>query len=111
MPPNIDYSAIREALARRASGGLTPNRPMPPAPPAINQVAPAGGVLPTGGANSPISAPPQSPNPSSPPQGNLPPRQAIAGMAKVGQTAQSPLFDQQTRDLSKALVKKLLEYI
>ena len=92
MPPqNIDMSVIREAMARRQSGGQMP---------AAAQMTSPSGQMPSGGMPTPTAG-------TSMPQAqgqNLTPRQ--------GAPAQMPArVDDETRQMSKALVKKLLQYL
>lgn len=92
MPPqNIDMSAIREAMARRAGGGSMP---------AAAQMSAPAGPMPTGGMPTP------TPGTRAPmPQGqNLTPRQGQPQAPMAG-------VDNETRQMSKALVKKLLQYL
>jgi len=96
MNPDIDMSAIQEALKRRLQGGQSM--------PIGAQVSSPGGALPTGGMNTPTM--PAPPMPEAPQSSIVPQAQ---GMAKSAQVAQGPAFDDQTKMLSKALVKKLLD--
>lgn len=91
MPPqNIDMSVIREAMQRRAAGGGMP---------AAAQMTAPSGPMPTGGMPTP------TPGTRMPmPQGqNLTPRQ--------GQPQVPMAVDDETRQMSKALVKKLIQYL
>ena len=107
MPPQgLDMTAIREALQRRANaGGNVGGAGMP----ALSQMLASVGTSEVGGSNTPTTTPQPTPGAAMPNQ-QVPPRAAQAG-AKVGQQAQSPLFDDQTRALGKALAKKLLDFI
>lgn len=103
MPPdsNIDMEAIQAALQRRAQGmGGTPP---------VNQATSPMGALPTGGPNTPMSPPPMPP---APPMGtNVPPRAQTNSVMKAAQGAQGPSYDDETKVLSKTLIKKLLEVV
>ncbi|MEM3077626.1 MAG: hypothetical protein QXW38_08435 [Candidatus Nitrosotenuis sp.] len=106
LPQGIDIDLIREALQRRAAAGVPrPNAGLP----ALGQVSAPGQPLPTGGPNTPTTTPPQVPTLGAPTV-NVPPRQT-AGLRGVGQAATSPAFDEETRGIAKALVRKLLQYI
>jgi len=93
MPPQgIDMGLIREAMSRR--GGLQPGQGI--------------GVANEGNEpNAPVQgAPqPQQPNPSQIP--NVSPGQVRGAAAK----SDTPLFDEETRRLGKALMKKLMDAI
>lgn len=97
MPPQIDMSAIQEALQRRLGGGA--------GMPIGAQMSSPEGTTPTGGMNTPIPTPP---NPEAS-QANIVPR--AQGMAKEAQVAQGPAFDPETREASKVLLKKLIQYL
>ena len=98
---NIDTEAIREALQRRAQGmGGTPQ---------VSQMTAPMGSLPTGGFNTPVNPTPQ-PSAPSPMGTNIPPRQTGAIM-KGAQATQGPAFDDETKLISKALIKKLLDVV
>lgn len=84
-----DISAVREALMRRMGGGGTP---------ALEQVSSPTAQTPTGGPNTPMQRPQM-------PQGDP---KMVGQTLKAGQTAQSPMFDDDTRSTAKALVQKLL---
>jgi hypothetical protein len=94
--PAVDMQLINEAIARRAQGlGM----------PMGDQMSLPNESLPTGGPNTPAVPPSQTM-----PQGgaNLPQRQVAM---KAGQTAQSPMFDQDTRETAKILIAKLLKAV
>lgn len=97
MQPNIDMSAIREALMRRLQGGSSM--------PAASQMSSPEAPLPTGGANTPTVPAPTAEMPGS----NMMP--AAQDLAKSSQVAQGPAFDQETREASKVLLKKLIQYL
>ncbi len=106
QPNNIDMSAIREALQRRAQGGGG-------TPPSQQMSVPQNGQTPlqvppqTGAPGSLASEqPPQQPAaPQSPQQA---PGQAEAGAG--GQNAGGP-FDDGTKAISKALIARLLKVL
>ena len=105
MPPNIDMSAIQEALARRngAAGGsgmpaqqqVTPGAPVqqPPQPKPTGPLA-----TPSGGQGAPQG----QPQAQGQPQG--------AQRAPGGQK-QSANVDDNTRAMTKALVARMLNYL
>ncbi len=107
-PQGISMQPILEALARRQMGGAAPMS---------QQVSMPTHQLPTGGASTPLQGQPQpqasaAAMPNQVQQGaGAQGQQTQTGALQAGQQAQGPLYDQQTRDLSKALVKKLLEAI
>lgn len=112
MPPAVNMDAIREALARRAGGGA--------AIPAAAQISGAMGRLPTGGASTPIPQPPTAP--AQPQQGAMP-QQVRSGAGgggggnatnqalQAGQISQGPQFDDETKNLAKSLVQRLIKGI
>lgn len=97
-PPGINMAPILAALQQRQQGALggggTPMQQQQTSA-APTQSAPI----------TPTASP--SGMPSQVQQGNAPSPTNAA--LQAGQQAQGPPYDQQTRDLSKALVKKLLE--
>lgn len=98
---NIDMSAIREAIMRRAQGGG--------GTPAIQQMSAPQASLPTGGANVPQpNQAPQMPqvqqNVTSGQQGSpVSPEGAVVGKLKQGAS-----FDDETKQIAKALITKLM---
>lgn len=96
MQPNIDMSAITEALQRRS--GASPNQFVPPT-----------GQLPTGGSNVPQ---PQQAPPMQPSQQNVTPGQQGAPVspegAVIGKLKQGASFDDETKNVAKQLVSKLI---
>ena len=106
--PEIDMTAIREALARRGMGGAPAGGGTTPM---SGQLSAPAGSTPTGGPNVPTPPAPTSPTP--PPAGgsNVAPRTAAAPMAKAAQAAQGPNFDGETKMIAKALVTKLIKYL
>ena len=94
--------AIKEAIARRGSGGS--------APVLSTQGAPAGST-PTGGPSTPTVQPPASPAPAPASPGTMPnqqPRpqqQPTQGKPQMKQVAN---FDDETRNLAKQLITKLM---
>lgn len=113
QPPNVDMSLIREALMRRmAGGGMGSGSPMPMA----QQMTPPSGQLPGGGANVPAPQPQPMPAPQVgqiPAQGRMSPEASATPMQKmagVAQTAQG-MPDDETRNMAKALVGKLIKYL
>lgn len=112
MPPQgVDMNLIREALMRRMGGGGGA-----PVPPAIQQVAQPGAALPTGGPNVPSPQPAPMPSPnlgqspvqtSPSPAGQASPTQVAAKAA--GQAQGFP--DPETRDMAKALLGKLVQFL
>lgn len=111
MPPQgqsaISMQPILEALQRRQMGGAAPMQQQTSLP--THQ-------LPTGGASTPVQGQPQ-PNaslnslPSQVQQGGAQAQQTQTGALQAGQNAQGPQFDQETRDLAKSLVQRLLKGI
>lgn len=106
MQPSIDMSLIREALARRSSGGLGGGNPMP----AAGQLS-SGMPSPLGGPATQQPASSQQPTPG---MSQLPSQVSQTpapqnGALKAGQQAQGPQFDPETRDLAKSLVQRLLK--
>lgn len=102
----IDMSIIREALARRQSGGLGGGASMPAAAQLTN-----GSMSPMGGPGTPQPAPMQQPTPNA---SQLPTQVRQSGgpmnpQLRAGQQAQGPQFDPETRDLAKSLVQRLLK--
>lgn len=102
MPPAVDMSPIMEALARRGTGAPVP---------AGQQVSLPTRVTPTGNPGNPIQPMPQSPmsDPGNMPRQVAPSNPATDGALKAGQMAQGPKFDDQTRELAKSLVARLLK--
>ena len=88
----VDMNAIREALARR---GMGPSMSQGPTTPALGQIGSPTGGAPLGGQ---VQRPP-TPQPKfgSPFAG---PRMGVGGR-----------FDDQTRQMSKSLIQKLLQVI
>jgi hypothetical protein len=107
MPPQgIDMQAIQEALHRRIQSNQ--------GTPAVSQMTSPLGQLPTGGVNTPTTPPPAPPAMPGVPSGlntNLPPRDQTNSLMKTAQATQGPGFDDQTRAISKVLVKKLLDVL
>lgn len=96
MPPsNINMQPILAALQMRQQGQLggggTPMQQQSVTQPPVTPQTSAGSM--------PVQVP----------QGAGQGQQTQNGALQAGQKAQGPMFDQQTRDLSKALVKKLLD--
>ena len=104
--PEIDMTAIREALARRGMGGAPAGGGTTPM---SGQVSAPAGSTPTGGPNVPTPPAPTSPAPAGAP--NVAPRAAAAPMAKAAQAAQGPNFDDETKLIAKTLVTKLIKYL
>lgn len=113
MPPaGIDMSLIREALARRAQGGLAGGG----VPPAVAQQAQPAGATPTGGPNVPGAPPAAAPTPTQaqipgqtrqlPASSATPPQQA----AKAAGAA-TGFPDLETRDMAKTLLAKLVQFL
>lgn len=114
MPPsNIDISAIREALQRRMGGGVPAGGTTTPA---IGQVSQPGGALPTGGPNVTSPQPPTMPN-ANPTQlpsqgGQLPASSATPPQAAAKSVGIATGFpDPETRDMAKALLSKLIQFL
>lgn len=106
MQPSIDMSLIREAMARRNSGGLGGGTSMP----ATSQLS-AAAPSPTG---APATQQPPTPQQPTPGMAQVPtqvgPSVAPQNEAlRSGQQAQGPQFDPETRDLAKSLVQRLLK--
>lgn len=99
QPQGIDMGVIREALQRRQQGQL------------------GGGGMPmqqqmTPQAPTQSAQPMPTPSPSAMPQQVQPggmPQAEQAGAIGATQKAQGPQFDQETRDLAKSLVQRLLK--
>ena len=92
MNPNVDMSVILEALQRRSQGGGDMES---------MQQTPTTGALPTGGANTPT---PAQPTPADLPM----PNQNIAPALKATQAIGSNV-DDETKNISKLLIAKLLK--
>jgi len=104
IPANIDMDLIREAMARRAGGGMSAGGA---GMPVLGQATLPQGQTPMGGPNVPIKRPapatPQGPK-------TLPPRQQPVNQAmQAGQLAQGPGFDEETKRLASILIKKLVD--
>lgn len=95
QPNNIDMSAIREAIMRRRQGGA-----MPIAAQMSTPTAPSA----TGGFPTPTSGNAPSLQPT---QQNQTPRQQ---QPQAGAMAGANV-DDETRQMSKALIKKLMQYL
>jgi len=98
---DIDMTLINEALARRAGenspvGGV--------GVPVANQMSSPGGIIPSGRPNTPNTETP------TPPPGQGAPLASINSAMKKTQAISSQV-DDETKMLSKALVKKLLDVI
>lgn len=111
-PPELDINALRQALTMQAQARQQPIGY--PVNPTAMRVAP-NQALPSGAPNTPGVPVPNMPAPApaapvnvSRPAGGAAPQQQMAGAA---QTAQSPVFDPETRDIAKALVQKLLKHL
>ena len=108
MQPNpVNTLALRQALMARVLG-----QPSYPANPM--QMAQPGGQLPSGMPNTPGQPVPSMPSPAQAPQVQAGPRPGATPtqqVTKAAQQAQSPLLDQQTRDIAKTLVQKLLQHM
>ncbi len=103
-PPGIDMSLIREAMARRASGDVRPP---------TGQVTLPGGVTPGGGPNTPVSGVPAT-TPSTPmtPPAATPARtdQNVLSGLQAGQAVKgNPNVDDETKNVAKVLIKKLMD--
>jgi len=98
---NIDMDLIREAIARRAQGGSTP---------ATEQMTTPGGTIPGGGANTPTTSP-AIPNMQGGAQMPSVNPAEVSPALKATKEADTPMYDQETRDLTKALMTRLLKYI
>jgi hypothetical protein len=103
IPPNIDLSLIREAMARRASGEVPAGGA---GVPAMDQLTIPQAATPTGGANTPTTPVPQA-NQSSV---NVAPKLA-SETAGAAQAATGPNFDDETKMTAKALIAKLLKVV
>lgn len=97
QPQGLDMSAIVESLQRRSGQSA-------------NQFAPPTGQLPTGGANVP--QPQQAPAQPANVQQNVTPGQQGAPVspegAVIGKLKQGAQFDDETKNVAKALVSKLI---
>lgn len=93
MPPqNLDMSLIREAIMRRRQGGAMP---------AAGQMSTPRAPSATGGFPTPVSGNAPAIQPTQ--QNQTPPqRPAQGGMTPV---------DDETRQMSKALIKKLMQFL
>lgn len=111
-PAGIDVSLIREALARRAAGGLGGGTTLP----VVQQVSVPGGALPTGGPNvsvpQPAPQPPAQPNQLPAQNRQMPASSATPAQsaANVAQLAQG-MPDDETRKIAKALLGKLVQFL
>lgn len=104
-------AAIRSALQRRQDGGT---------PPAVAQQMPATGATPTGGPNVPQAGIPQPVPQGQAPQQNVSPDAAAAKSPEQEESNKSvkalvnllgaAQVDPETKELSKQLVTKLLQY-
>jgi len=102
MQAGIDMGLIQEAMQRRAMGeGGTP---------ATAQMTMPGAPMPNGQPNTP-TAPPAPPVSDLGGNSQLPPRNNVNAALKVGQAANSPQFDDETRVVAKNLVSKLLKVL
>lgn len=99
---NIDFNAIRQALARRAGA---PAMGQAPATPVLSQVGTPVGTTPTGGGPTATTPSPQLANPPTPqPRFASPfagPQAAVAGAGEG--------FDVETKRIAKTLIQKLLQ--
>lgn len=109
-PQGISMQPILQALALRQAGHLGGG-----GTPMAQQASTPTHSLPGGGSTSPVQANPQTPNS---PAGSMPSQvQQGAGQnptnqaLQAGQQSQGPMFDQETRDLAKSLVQRLLKGI
>jgi len=110
-PPGIDMSLIREALQRRRTGDIRT--------PPTGQVTLPGGATPGGGPNTPVAAVPPTTPPAgatTPPAGGAAPAptartdQNVLGGLQAGQTIKSsPLVDDETKNIAKVLIRKLMD--
>ncbi len=116
----MDKEAIKQALLARAQRGGSPMSgggasPMSGQPRVMPMQAPMGGS----GSPTPNAVPNQSTTPPDAPRVNIGSRQPAAaggsgqaaGMARVGQVAQGPNFDDETKKVAKVLVTKLIGYL
>lgn len=94
-PQNIDMTLIREAMSRRQQGGAMPMG---------GQMTASSGPSATGGMPTPTPVVQQGQNQGT----SIGPRQG--GMGGLGKIAGSN-FDNETKQISKALVKKLIQYL
>lgn len=95
MPPNVDMSLIREAMARRAQGGGMP---------AASQVSQPQSEMPSGAPASPIQTPPQPVQAGAVAQGSPQGSQPKQSQAK-------PNYDDSTKVFTKALIQKLMQVL
>lgn len=79
--PRVMPNAALPSGAPNTPGAVVPSTPAPPAPPVVNAAQPQGGANPA------------------------------QALAQVGAGAQAPGFDQDTRNIAKTLVMKLLKHI
>jgi len=100
MESQLDMSAIQAALQRRMDGAMPQ--------PAVSQMTSPMGALPTGGPNTPVTPPP---TPMSPPMAPAAAPSTANGIMKGASATQGPAFDDETKMISKALIKKLLEAV
>lgn len=106
----VDMNSLRQMLVARSMAGQGgtgyQNNPM--------RVQPMQ-ALPGGAPNIPGQPPMPMPNPPAPSPVNMGQRPGGATpmqqTAKAAQQAQSPMLDQGTRDVAKALVSKLLQHM
>lgn len=108
-PPGVDMSLIREAMERRRTGDIRT--------PPTGQITLPGGMTPGGGPNTPIAGtPPTAPTgggtqptaPATP--GGARTDQNVLGGLQAGQTIKgSPNVDDETKNIAKVLIKKLMD--
>lgn len=110
-PAGINMSSILQALQRRQQGPLGGG-----GVPAQQQVSSPTGPSPMGASASPLPPSTQAPLGqlgNMPQQVKTPPGQQNPQnpALQAGQLSQGPQFDQETRDLAKSLVQRLLKGI
>lgn len=108
-PAGINMAPILAALQLRQQGHLGGG-----GTPLSQQVSMPTHSLPSGAPAGPLTPTPQLPNANA---GSMPTQvqqgtgdqQTQNGALQAGQKAQGPMFDNETRDLAKSLVQKLLK--
>jgi len=102
-PQNIDMGLIREAMQRRQQGGSMP---------VGGQMTASAGPSATGGmpTPTPVVGQPQNQGVNMPPPQQPQRPQQGAGGGALSKVAGGN-FDEETKQISKALVKKLIQYL
>lgn len=112
-PAGINIDLIRQALMRRIGGGVPAGGNTTPA---IGQMSQPGGAIPTGGPNVTTPTPPSplNVNPALLPSqgGQLPASSATPPQAAARSVGVATGFpDPETRNMAKALLGKLVQFL